>query len=180
MFGNVFPAVTGILAVIIVVCIVLSQLLTRTLIEPIERMAKNMDSVQEKPVYKEIAPFAEKIRTQHENILAAARSRQDFTANVSHELKTPLTAISGYAELIENEMVNHEQGIHFAHEIKRNSERLLSLINDIIRLSELDHSEMPRQYENFDLYEFVKDCAESLQVNAQKQGIRFRIEVQHA
>lgn len=77
-------------------------------------------------------------------------------------------------------MVNHEQGIHFAHEIKRNSERLLSLINDIIRLSELDHSEMPRQYENFDLYEFVKDCAESLQVNAQKQGIRFRIEVQHA
>ena len=173
VFGNVFPAVTGILAVIIVVCIVLSQLLTRTLIEPIERMAKNIDSVQEKPVYKEIAPFAEKIRTQHENILAAARSRQDFTANVSHELKTPLTAISGYAELIENEMVNHEQGIHFAHEIKRNSERLLSLINDIIRLSELDHSEMPRQYENFDLYEFVKDCAESLQVNAQKQGIRF-------
>ena len=154
VFGNVFPAVTGILAVIIVVCIVLSQLLTRTLIEPIERMAK-------------------KIRTQHENILAAARSRQDFTANVSHELKTPLTAISGYAELIENEMVSHEQGIHFAHEIKRNSERLLSLINDIIRLSELDHSEMPRQYENFDLYEFVKDCAESLQVNAQKQGIYF-------
>ena len=48
-----------------------------------------------------------------------------------------------------------------------------ALINDIIRLSELDHSEMPRQYENFDLYEFVKDCAESLQVNAQKQGIRF-------
>ncbi len=46
-------------------------------------------------------------------------------------------------------MVSHEQGIHFAHEIKRNSERLLSLINDIIRLSELDHSEMPRQYENF-------------------------------
>ena len=99
--------------------------------------------------------------------------RNEFLGNVSHELKTPLTAISGYAELIENEMVNHEQGIHFAHEIKRNSERLLSLINDIIRLSELDHSEMPRQYENFDLYEFVKDCAESLQVNAQKQGIRF-------
>lgn len=45
-------------------------------------------------------------------------------------------------------MVSHEQGIHFAHEIKRNSERLLSLINDIIRLSELDHSEMPRQYDN--------------------------------
>lgn len=173
VFGNVFPAVIGILAAIIAVCIVISHLLTKTLIEPIERMAKNIDSVQDKPVYKEIAPFAEKIRVQHENILAAARSRQDFTANVSHELKTPLTAISGYAELIENEMVSHEQEIHFAHEIKRNSERLLSLINDIIRLSELDHSEMPRQYDNFDLYELVKDCAEPLQVNAEKQGIHF-------
>lgn len=107
VFGNVFPAVLGILAAIIAVCIVISHLLTKTLIEPIERMAKNIDSVQDKPVYKEIAPFAEKIRVQHENILAAARSRQDFTANVSHELKTPLTAISGYAELIENEMVSH-------------------------------------------------------------------------
>ena len=78
MFGNVFPAVTGILAVIIVVCIVLYTITYKTLIEPIERMAKNMDSVQEKPVYKEIAPFAEKIRTQHENILAAARSKTGF------------------------------------------------------------------------------------------------------
>ena len=138
VFGNVFPAVTGILAVIIVVCIVLSQLLTRTLIEPIERMAKNIDSVQEKPVYKEIAPFAEKIRTQHENILAAARSRQDFTANVSHELKTPLTAISGYAELIENEMVNHEQGIRFSYRgstcmIRGNKDMIRELIDNLVQ-----------------------------------------------
>lgn len=173
VFGNVFPAVVGILIAIIAACVVISHFLTKTLIEPIERMARNIEDVQDKPVYKEIAPFAEKIRAQHENILAAARSRQDFTANVSHELKTPLTAISGYAELIENEMVNHDQEIHFAHEIKKNSERLLSLINDIIRLSELDHKEMPRQYENFDLYELVKECSESLQVSAQKQGVIF-------
>ncbi len=63
-------------------------------------MAKNMDSVQEKPVYKEIAPFAEKIRTQHENILAAARSRQDFTANVSHELKTLLPQYQAMPSLL--------------------------------------------------------------------------------
>ena len=176
VFGNVFPAVTGILAVIIVVCIVLSQLLTRTLIEPIERMAKNMDSVQEKPVYKEIAPFAEKIRTQHENILAAARSRQDFTANVSHELKTPLTAISGYAELIENEMVNHEQGIHFAHEIKRNSERLLSLINDIIRLSELDDSDLKLEFETVDLHDLGEQCIHSMQMQADKNEVTLHLE----
>lgn len=57
VFGNVFPAVLGILAAIIAVCIVISHLLTKTLIEPIERMAKNIDSVQDKPVYKEIAPL---------------------------------------------------------------------------------------------------------------------------
>ena len=84
-----------------------------------------------------------------------------------------MTAISGYAELIENEMVSHEQEIHFAHEIKKNSERLLCLINDIIRLSELDHKEMPRKYENFDLYEFLRDCSESLKVSAAKQNIMF-------
>ena len=156
-----------------ILCVILSNFLTKSIVGPIERLAGNLDASDSIKVYKELVPFVTTIRKQHEDIMRNANMRQEFTANVSHELKTPLTAISGYAELIENEMVNHEQGIHFAHEIKRNSERLLSLINDIIRLSELDHSEMPRQYENFDLYEFVKDCAESLQVNAQKQGIRF-------
>ncbi|MDD6333406.1 MAG: ATP-binding protein [Clostridia bacterium] len=173
VFVNVFPTILLIIVVIIAVCIIISHFLTKTLLEPIENMAKNIEDTQGRPVYKEMEPFAEKIRLQHENILAAARSRQDFTANVSHELKTPLTAISGYAELIENEMVSHEQEIHFAHEIKKNSERLLCLINDIIRLSELDHKEMPRKYENFDLYEFLRDCSESLKVSAAKQNIMF-------
>lgn len=173
VFVKVFPTILLIIVVIIAMCIIISHFLTRTLLEPIENMAKNIEDTQGRPVYKELEPFAEKIRLQHENILAAARSRQDFTANVSHELKTPLTAISGYAELIENEMVSHEQEIHFAHEIKKNSERLLCLINDIIRLSELDHKEMPRKYENFDLYELLKDCSESLKVSAVKQNIMF-------
>lgn len=79
---------------------------------------------------------------------------------MSHELKTPLTAISGYAELIENGMVEKEQQIHFATEIRRNAQRLLSLINDIIKLSELDSSEAQQGFEQLDLYGLVKDCME--------------------
>ena len=67
--------------------------------------------------------------------------RQEFTANISHELKTPLTAISGYAELIELRMVTAEDISRFAGEIHRSATRLLTMINDSIRLSELDAME---------------------------------------
>lgn len=90
---------------------------------------------------------------------------------MSHELKTPLTAISGYAELIENGMVEKEQQIHFATEIRRNAQRLLSLINDIIKLSELDSSEAQQGFEQLDLYGLVKDCMENLQVNAEQRKV---------
>lgn len=66
---------------------------------------------------------------------------QEFTANVSHELKTPLTSISGYAELIEHHMASPEDVPRFAGEIHRNATRLLNMINDIIKLSELDATE---------------------------------------
>ena len=67
-------------------------------------MAKNIDQIDEADVYKELKPFIAMIRRQHEDIRRNADMRQEFTANVSHELKTPLTAVSGYAEIMENGM----------------------------------------------------------------------------
>lgn len=64
--------------------------------------------------------------------------RQEFTANVSHELKTPLTSISGYAELIETGMAKPKDVAQFAQKIRKESARLLSLVNDILQLSKLD------------------------------------------
>ena len=139
-------------------------------------MAGNMDDFSGAPVYKELVPFLTTIRMQHENILEAAKVRQDFTANVSHELKTPLTAISGYAELIENKMVEGEQLEHFAKEIRHNAERLLSLINDIINLSELDRTEDQIQFENLDLCEVVENCSDTLRMNAQQKNLNFSFE----
>ena len=97
--------------------------------------------------------------------------RQDFTANVSHELKTPLTAISGYAELMENGMVGESEIEDFSSKIRQNSERLLSLINDIIRLSELDDMEEMVALETIDLKEMAERCVENLKVYAHKQDV---------
>ena len=97
--------------------------------------------------------------------------RQDFTANVSHELKTPLTAISGYAELMENNMVAPDEISSFAAKIRQNAERLLSLINDIIRLSELDNVEEKTLFEAFDLSDLARQCVENLKMYAHKHDV---------
>ena len=171
IFLTAAPIILITLAAILAVCLLLSQFLTSSILHPIERMAENLDDPIGPPVYSELKPFADKIRTQHENILAAARSRQDFTANVSHELKTPLTAISGYAELIENHMVEGKEEEHAVQEIRRNSDRLLSLINDILALSELDQADVSLQLTETDLYELAGECCETMKVAADEKQI---------
>lgn len=176
VFLTAAPMIAAILVLIIVVCVFLAHLLTRQLLQPIEIMAENMEDTSKTPAYKELVPFVNTIRAQHENILMAAKVRQDFTANVSHELKTPLTAISGYAELIENHMVDPEQETRFAQEIQQNANRLLSLINDIIRLSELDNSENLIHYEQVDLDMIAQESVNNLLVNAEKRGVKLYYE----
>lgn len=164
------PIILAILAVILGLCILIGHLLTVQLLRPINKMAEQIDRIDNLE-YHELEPFAEKIRIQHEKILEAAKNRQDFTAAVSHELKTPLTAISGYAELLENGLVDTSQERHVAEEIRHNSSRLLSLINDIIRLSELDHNELPHKFEPVDLYQLSESTCRALRVNADQRNI---------
>lgn len=180
IFLNAMPMVLATTVLISILCVVLADYLTKQLINPIAAIANRLDDTEGgsggASVYKELEPFVQTIRSQHENILQAAKMRQDFTASVTHELKTPLTAISGYAELIENKMTTNGQEIIFAGEIRKNSDRLVTLINDIIRLSELDHAELSTDFENLDLYGVAKECAELLQVNATRHGIQFCLE----
>ncbi len=177
LFVNALPVMIFIVVIIILVSVLVAHLLTRQLLTPIEKLAQNIEDAARIPVYKEMVPFVETIREQHEDILSAAKIRQDFTASVSHELKTPLTAISGYAELIENHMVDEEQETRFAGEIRQNADRLVSLINDIIRLSELDNGASNQLVtDQVDLYEIVRDCVDLLQVSAQKQKVHLYVE----
>ena len=161
----------GIMSVaMILVSVILTHFLTTSILTPIEHMASHMDDEDVEVVYRELEPFMETIRKQHKDIVKSSQIRQEFTANVSHELKTPLTAISGYAELIASGMTTGDDTTRFAGEISKSSKRLLTLINDILRLSELDATtEVPM--ENVDLYELAEKCVNMLQVNAEKQNV---------
>ena len=171
VFASIFPWIAGIGILLIGLGLVLSHYLTIQLLEPIERMANDMDHLDSMTVYKEMIPFTTKIRKQHEDIIKNAKMRQDFTANVSHELKTPLTSISGYSELIENGMATDADVVRFAAEIHKNSMRLLTLINDIIRLSELDVTEQTLMTQKVDLYEIARTCVNMLQINGEKHDV---------
>lgn len=176
VFISAIPIILLIILLIISICIVISHLLTKQFLKPIEMMAENLENADYESPYRELDPLAEKLRTQHTDILSAAKARQDFTANVSHELKTPLTAISGYAELLEGGMVGAEKQNHFYHEIRKNADRLLALINDILRLSDLDRKDSELHFTEVDLYETVSECMEVLSVNAKQRNVTIELE----
>ena len=168
---NMTMLTLGVGLCVFLVCAFFAKRMTKRFVEPIEKMADNIVLVDEREVYEEMRPFVSMIKQQHMDILNHAQMRQEFTANVSHELKTPLTAISGYAELIASGMTNESDTEHFANEIHRSAERLQSLINDIIKLSELDNSDLKLEFEPIDLYALATTCIDQMQIAAQKNEV---------
>mgnify|MGYP004460562165 FL=1 len=105
----------------------------------------------------------------------AEQTRREFTANVSHELKTPLQGIIGSAELLENGMVKQEDVPRFVGHIRKEAQRLVTLIGDIIRLSQLDEGdEMPR--ETVDLLTLSQEAADDLKTAAAEKHIAIAVE----
>ena len=180
IFMKAMPLVGLTTIVMVITTFLIARHLTSTIVAPIEQMAIDMERMDSVQTYEELQPFVDTIMNQHEDILKNAQIRQEFTANVSHELKTPLTAISGYAELIENGMATDKDIVRFSTEIHRNSNRLLTLINDIIHLSELDVVDNAPQKEDIDLYEIGQTQVDMLQINADKYGVDLSIEGKHA
>ena len=109
----------------------------------------------------------------------AEQNRREFTANVSHELKTPLQGIIGSAELLENGMVKQEDVPRFVGHIRSEAQRLVTLIGDIIRLSQLDEGE-PMPTETVDLLEVTREAAENLQTAAAARDVTVTVEGQPA
>lgn len=171
IFYNSLPVICLVIVFLLGICVIVSHFLTKRLVEPIEQLAENLDKTDEITSYAELQPFINMIQEQHEDIMKNAMIRQEFTANVSHELKTPLTSISGYAELIETGMASDEDVRRFAGGIHKNSNRLLTLINDIIRLSELDGTEEEATTERVNLYLVAQTCVDMLQFSAEKHQV---------
>ena len=162
------------------VSLYLAHLLTARLVQPIERMTAHLNNVSGVARYPELEPFMDMIEQQHEEILRSANMRVEFTANVSHELKTPLTSISGYAELIESGMAQGEQAKTFAAEIHKSANRLLTLINDIIRLSQMDAPMPDLKFEPVDLAQIAANTFEQLEMSARKADVALQLDAKPA
>lgn len=179
MFLAAVPVMLIVMALLVFVTIIVTHYLTRNILKPIEQMANSLDDDTHIVAYKEMRPFIGMIQKQHADIVKSSQMRQEFTANVSHELKTPLTSISGYSELIETGMATEADVHHFATEIHKNSNRLLTLINDIIRLSELDVSEDAPVMEKIDLAVIARTATDMLAINAEKNNVALSYDGSH-
>ena len=173
---RVSPFIGGIAILLFVVSIFLSRLFAKSIVKPIEMLAKNMDREELATGYKELTPFLNTIQKQHRDIVKSSNMRQEFTANVSHELKTPLTSISGYSELIAGGMAKGEDAVRFAGEIQKNSSRLLTLINDILQLSELDTRNFNDDFAWVNFADTVRNCGDLLALAAKKRNVTLHLE----
>ena len=102
--------------------------------------------------------------------------RREFTANVSHELKTPLHAISGYAELMKDGLVPPEDTRHFAEKIYGEAQRMIDLVEDTLRLSRLDEGAADMQWAPIDLYETAKSAMQELTAPAELKNVSIQLE----
>lgn len=101
--------------------------------------------------------------------------RREFTSNVSHELKTPLTSISGFAEIMKNGDTPDEMVIDFSNSIYDEAQRLISLVSDIMKISELDEKAVVYEKETVDLYSLSLEVAERLRAEADKKNIKINV-----
>ena len=130
--------------------------LTRKIQEQTAVLTDQMNQIREESVNREI-------------------QRREFTANVSHELKTPLTIISGTAEILRSGIVKPEDVAHFADNIYKESQRMITLVSDIIHLSRLEEPSPADRKERIDLYRAAQDVIGWLQSSAQKKGVTFSL-----
>ena len=169
IYDDALPAILLSCLLMMGAAAIMAGLLTKTLVQPVLKMTDDLDHIQENVPYRELIPFAESIHSDRLLRENNEKMRQEFTANVSHELKTPLTSISGYAELIETGIAKPADIPSFAQKIHTEARRMIQLVNDILQLSNLDNvsdAGTPPTMEQVDLLDVAKECVERQKMNA--------------
>lgn len=167
---------------------VLANKVSANVIKPINEI--NIENPDDETVYKEILPLVNRINAQNRQIKQQMdelksehenqnKLRREFTANVSHELKTPLTSISGYAEIMRNGLARQEDISRFSGIIYDETQRLITLVGDIINLSKLEEGEVHHRKKMIDLYDISQNVISRLNTVASKRGITFQLEGIH-
>lgn len=179
----------GLLLVGTLVAFLVSDWFTRSVTKTLS--SSRLEDLETQTIYEELQPLAGRILQQNrqiqkqlekQNALARRqyekqdRMRRDFTANVSHELKTPLTSISGYAEILRDGLVKPEDMSRFAGKIYEETQRLITLVEDILKLSQLDEGHQAIQERGrIDLYLTCQRVLARLQSAAEQRGIHMTL-----
>lgn len=167
------PVMAGLAAVMLVLAYFLAKWQTKRLVSPIYEL--DLEHPLENKTYEELTPFLEEMDCRNKEKEAVSNMRKEFSANVSHELKTPLTSISGYAEIMKNGMVRPGDIPLFSERIYKEARRLITLVEDIIKLSKLDEESVELEKENVDLYEMTREIISRLSLQTAQKNIRMEV-----
>lgn len=170
--GNL-PVMAGVAAVMLILAYYLAIWQTKRLVRPIYEL--DLEHPLDNETYEELTPFLEAMDRQNKEKEAVSNMRKEFSANVSHELKTPLTSISGYAEIMKNGMVRPQDIPLFSERIYKEARRLITLVEDIIKLSKLDEESVELEKEEVDLYELTREIVSRLSPQVSQKHIRMEV-----
>lgn len=157
----------------LVLAVLLATSSAKKIVRPLNQM--DLEHPLSNKVYEEMTPLLRRINSQQQQLKKAEQMRREFTANVSHELKTPLHSISGYAELLQNGLVQPEDVQTFAGRIYTEAQRLVHLVEDIISLSHLDEGAQDLPWAEVDIWEMAQSVLQSLQAEAQAAQVTLHL-----
>lgn len=148
--------------------------LSKKIADSIEKI--DFDTPEKNETFTEFKPFIKRISDENFEKKQREEIRRQFSANVSHELKTPLTSISGFAEIMKSGSVDEETMRNFSEDIYTESQRMILLVNDILKLSKLDEESITMEKEEICMEEICRGVIKSLQVFAQKKNVSIEFE----
>ena len=159
--------------IMIVLAYFLAKWQTARLIRPINEL--DLEHPLENSVYEELTPLLQNMESQNKAKEEVADMRKEFSANVSHELKTPLTSISGYAEIMKSGIAKPEDMTRFSEIIYKEASRLIVLIEDIMKLSKLDEQDVDMEREDVDLFDMCREICNRLAFQAEQKDIHLEL-----
>ena len=171
---NVLPVMCILAAGVLFLAWLMAKWQTARLIKPINEL--DLEHPLDNEIYPELSPLLQAMDEQNKAKDAVANMRKEFSANVSHELKTPLTSISGYAEIMKNGMVRPQDIPNFSERIYKEARRLITLVEDIIKLSRLDEESVELEKEDVDLYALSREVVSRLSPQAGAKNVQIMIE----
>ena len=167
-----------ILLLILVIAVVISGIsatwISKKIVNPLNSI--NLDEPLDSDVYEELKPFTKRIAEENFEKAQREEIRAQYTANVSHELKTPLTSISGFAEILMQGGTDPKITIDFSKSIYDEAQRMTTLVNDIIKLSKLDEKSIAMEKEALSLRTICREVMEVLSASAKAKNLSLNLE----